>query len=245
LRFKAIMPKPFMLMTNIDSSSSAAYGDQFRLIGEGLAVRRGGLVVAAGIDFSLEPGDALVLKGGNGVGKTSLLRGLAGFSPLCEGQFSALEADTGNMIDIDWLRAIQTLFLGHNNGLYLNLTLQETINSWADMAATPAEIVQKALAFWGLPHLSSISVSKLSAGQKRRLALVRLSLRDCPLWLLDEPSAGLDSEGLSRLTEFVARHRRRGGIIIQTAHDGFVAKGAKTLVLEQPSPRPKNSEAAL
>ncbi len=239
------MPKPFMLMTNIDPSLSASYGELFRLVGEGLAVRRGGLMVAMGVDFSLEPGDALVLKGDNGVGKTSLLRGLAGFSPLCEGQFSALEADTGNIIDIDWLRATQTLFLSHNNGLYQNLTLQETINSWADMAAAPPNKLHNALKFWGLSHLSMIFVSKLSAGQKRRLALARLSLRDCPLWLLDEPSAGLDSEGLSRLTEFVARHRQRGGIIIQTAHDGFVAEGAKTLVLEQPAPRPKNSEAAL
>ncbi len=232
-------------MTNENSSTTASYGELFRLAGEGLAVRRGGLMVAAGIDFSLAPGDALVLKGGNGVGKTSLLRGLAGFSPLCEGQFSALEANTDNKIDIDWLHATQTLFLSHNNGLYSNLTLQETINSWADMAATPAEKIQKALHFWGLSNLSSIFVSKLSAGQKRRLALARLSLRDCPLWLLDEPSAGLDSEGLSRLTEFVARHRQRGGIIIQTAHDGFIAEGAKTLVLEQPAPRSENSEAAL
>ncbi len=239
------MPKQFFLMTNTAPSLSASYGDPVRLIGEGLAVRRGGLVVAAGIDFSLGPGDALVLKGGNGVGKTSLLRGLAGFSPLCEGRFLAMDAKSGSNIDIDWLRATQTLFLSHNNGLYLNLSLGETINSWAKIAATPAETLSNTLTFWGLSQLSMISVSKLSAGQKRRLALARLSLRNCPLWLLDEPSAGLDSEGLARLTEFATNHRQRGGIIIQTAHDGFVAAGAKTLVLEQPTPPPEPSEAAL
>lgn len=210
----------------------APYARQLTLEAQNLSVSRGGVVVVSGITFTLPPGAALILRGNNGVGKSSLLRGIAGFSNCPVGLLEA-HGPEGSPQPPDW-RLDDLSFLSHNNGLYENLTVDETLHYWSRFLSLPMEAVDTVKEYWDIAHLSSLSVFKLSAGQKRRLALCRLHLATTPIWLMDEPSAALDKAGLAALHKLVNHHRSRGGILIQTAHDGFAAEDAQTLVLSMP-----------
>ena len=202
------------------------------IIAENLVVARGGAVVAAGVRFSLKPGEALVLRGENGSGKTSILRALAGFSKLQDGQLVFRDAETN--LDPDFAQALQIHFVSHNNGLNQMLTIAEQRDFWAELYQGPKNILELAIDKVGLIGLDSVSISKLSAGQKRRVALMRLILSPRPLWLLDEPAAALDRHGVALLADMVAAHRAQGGIVIQTAHEGYVAPNSINMELSQP-----------
>ena len=170
-------------------------------------------------------GGALVLAGRNGAGKSTLLRLLAGL----------VRPDAGRLLwnDEDAL-ADRTLhggrvaLLGHQDALKPGLTASENLDFAARLSGRD---VGGALAGLGLEDLADLPARMLSAGQKRRLALARVSLSAAPLWLLDEPTLGLDDAAVERLGGLLARHRDSGGMIIAATHISLPLPGAETLRL--------------
>lgn len=181
-----------------------------RLIGERLACRRGDRTVFAGLDFELGEGEILVLRGDNGTGKTSLLRMIAG---LIEPAAGRLRLEGGSP---DLGIGQQCHFIAHQDALKPALTALENLTFWGDFLGSGN--VAAALDAFHLTALANLQVGFLSAGQKRRLALSRLALVERPLWLLDEPTVGLDRASQDRLSALMTAHLDRGGLSIVATH---------------------------
>ena len=165
----------------------------------------------AGADLDVRTGEILVLKGANGAGKTSLLRVVAGVLPLAAGEATVLGLCP--TVDARELRRRVGL-LGHANGLYDDLTAEENLRFTVRAARLPKTAAADALACLGIHgRLLSVPAGKLSAGQRRRVALAGLLARQPQLWLLDEPHAGLDPDG-RRLVDEIVREAREGGATV-------------------------------
>lgn len=168
---------------------------------ERLALSRGGRVLVRDLSFTLAPGEALVLTGPNGTGKTTLLRAIAGL----------VRPDAGT------ITAPPLAYLGHGDALKPAETVREAIRFAARLHG--AGDGGAALAAMGLSKLVFRACGQLSAGQKRRLAIARLTLNtEARLWLMDEPAAPLDGEGKALLAALVADFRAGGGMVIAATH---------------------------
>lgn len=203
------------------------------LVAENLACRRGARLVFAGLSFRLPAGGALVLAGSNGSGKTSLLRVVALLGRAAAGRLLWGEQP----IDGDAAaHHARLLFVGHQDAVKPALTPRETLAFWAAMRglriprAAPA--LDAALAAFGLDGVGDWPCRWLSAGQRRRLALCRLLTTPAPLWLLDEPSVGLDADGQTRLERAIAAHRAAGGRVLLSTHVPLALDAAAVLVLD-------------
>jgi heme exporter protein A len=202
--------------------------------GQGLTGIRGERALFAGLGFTLAPGEALTLVGANGSGKSSLLRLMAGFGRPARGGFTWNSADID--ADLEGHRA-RLHYVGHLDGLKPALSVAETIGFWAALGGRTGIDPVSALTPLGLSPLATLSCRFLSSGQKRRLALSRLAIWPAPLWLLDEPSVGLDSGALAALSRLIAAHRRQGGIVILATHQGIEIADAQTLSLADYPPQ--------
>ena len=202
--------------------------------GHSLACHRGGRTVFSGLGFALERGEALLLRGSNGSGKSSLLRVLALLTPLRAG---SLEWAGGRVDDDRDAHRGRLRFLGHADALKPAMTVRENLEFTARLADPDvAETgIDRALELVGLHELAGLPARLLSAGQRRRLALARLAASPGELWLLDEPGTGLDAASLRRLHEMVADHRRAGGIVIASTHGDLAPPDARTLDLDSPT----------
>ncbi|MDA8253290.1 MAG: heme ABC exporter ATP-binding protein CcmA [Rhodospirillales bacterium] len=190
---------------------------------EGLATIRGERLVFAGLSFRVAAGGALLLTGPNGAGKSTLLRLLAGLGRLEAGR---LLWQGANALDDLPAHAARVAYMGHLDAVKLGLTAAENLRGWGGRAAVAA-----ALAAVGLTPLADLPARLLSAGQRRRLALARLMMRATPLWLLDEPTLGLDAASVARFGAMLARHRDGGGMVVAATHLPLPLPGADELVL--------------
>ena len=184
----------------------------------------------AGATLTVERGEIVLLQGPNGAGKTTLLRLCAGLLPPARG--------TAKVLGLDLADHRQTVrsrvgLLGHSNGLYSDLTVDENVTFWgATVAATPDEI-SAALERMGLAgRLGDVPVRKLSAGQRRRTALACLIARRAELWLLDEPHAGLDAAGRDELDTVLRAATAVGATMIVASHELDRAGALATRVVE-------------
>ncbi len=192
---------------------------------EGLTAIRGERLVFQDVSFALPAGGALILSGRNGAGKSTLLRLLAGLARPDAGRL--LWNDTDALADRT-MHGARVALLGHQDALKPGLTAAENLAFAAALSGRP---VAAALAALDLQELAELPVRMLSAGQKRRLALARVSLSTAALWLLDEPTLGLDNQAVERLDTLLARHRDGGGIIVAATHVTLPLQGAETLRL--------------
>ena len=195
------------------------------LRGEGLAAIRGERLVFRDVDFTVQAGGALILAGRNGAGKSTLLRLLAGLVRPDAGHLLWNDADA---LADRTLHGARVAMLGHQDALKPGLTAAENL---AFAARLSGRDIGGALAGAGLEALADLPVRMLSAGQKRRLALARVSLSAAPLWLLDEPTLGLDDAAVERLGFLLTRHRDAGGMIVAATHIALPLAGAATLRL--------------
>ncbi|MBV8295317.1 MAG: heme ABC exporter ATP-binding protein CcmA [Acidimicrobiia bacterium] len=180
----------------------------------------------AGVDLDVRAGEVVLVQGPNGAGKTTLLRACAGLVPVVDGEATVL----GHDLRRD-RRAVRrhVALLGHATGLYDDLTVADNLHfvarairrSRAESVAVPVSVsVDDALARLGLAgRLASVQASRLSAGQRRRVAVAGLLLRPADLWLLDEPHAGLDSDGRDRLDRLVADAAGAGKTVLIASHE--------------------------
>ena len=185
------------------------------LAAEDLACERAGHLVLADVTFALSPGEALLLRGPNGAGKSSLLRVLAGFLAPSDG---ALLWDGRPALEDRAEHRVRLHLIGHSNATKGALTVRENLRFAAAVAGAPAARLPAALEGFELTALADVPAAYLSAGQQRRLALARLLATPRPLWLLDEPDAGLDAANRARLARAVAAHRAEGGIAVIATH---------------------------
>ena len=183
---------------------------------ENLAAFRGERLVFRDLSFSVAAGGALVLAGPNGSGKSTLLRVLAGLGRAAAGLLSWDGRDA--LADLT-AHAEIVAFVGHLDAVKPGLTVAENLAFHAQLlGVSPAMTLPDALAALTLTGLADLPARMLSAGQKRRLALSRLALTAAPLWLLDEPTLGLDTGAIARFGVLLRAHRARGGIVIAATH---------------------------
>lgn len=185
-------------------------------------------MVFADLSFALASGQALLLTGANGSGKSSLLRLLATLIAPIEGalRWRGAAIDT----DIDAYRA-GLRFVSHQDAVKPVLTVRENLAFLAGLAdpALPAIRLESALDAFDMRALADLPARLLSAGQRRRLALSRLAAAPAPLWLLDEPGSGLDRASLHRLHALIADHRAQGGLVVASSHGDLDLPDTTTL----------------
>ena len=169
---------------------------------DNLAVTRGGLAVLEGLSFGLDAGHALVLRGPNGIGKTTLLRTLAGLQPALHGSIS--------------MPPESMAYAGHSDGLKSTLTVTENLAFWASVYGTDS--IEGALDRMNLRGLTERPAMSLSAGQKRRLGLARLLVTGRPVWVLDEPTVSLDAASVALFADAVRAHLAQGGAALMATH---------------------------
>jgi heme exporter protein A len=192
---------------------------------EGLAAFRGERLVFRDIGFTLPAGGALTLEGANGAGKSTLLRLLAGLlRPLA----GTVWRDTTDALADPAEHARHVAYIGHQDAIKPGLTVTENLSFHAALSGRP---IAPALAAQGLESLADLPARLLSAGQRRRLALARLGLTNASLWLLDEPTVGLDSAAIERFAAVLADHLGEGGAVVAATHVVLPLGGAAVLRL--------------
>jgi heme exporter protein A len=174
-----------------------------------------------GVELSLAAGEACALTGANGSGKTSLLRAVAGLVRLEAGEVTFGEVDAADA------RAEGLHFVGHADGLKAARTAREELTFWTRWGGGTGAAAHDAADQLDLSRLLDLEVRRLSAGQRRRLALARLLAAPRPLWLLDEPLSPLDARWREAVGAMMARHLADGGMILAAVHDPLpiAAKG--------------------
>ncbi|HEY1124403.1 MAG TPA: heme ABC exporter ATP-binding protein CcmA [Sphingobium sp.] len=174
-----------------------------RLTIKGLACRRGGRLLFAGLDLDLTAGQSALIAGPNGIGKSSMLRVVAGLLSPFAGTVDA----SGTIALTDEAAALDR-----------EKTLRATLGFWATLDGAGLDRVDAALADLGIAHLAEIPVRILSTGQRKRAALARTIASGADIWLLDEPANGLDTASAQALAAVVERHRAAGGIVLAASH---------------------------
>mgnify|MGYP001158046963 CR=1 FL=1 len=185
---------------------------------DNLSVSRGGKSLFEGLNFTVSSGQFVSINGGNGIGKTTLLRSIAGLQPIDKGK---ILVDTDNFI-----------FSGDSNGVKTALTVVENLRFWSAIFGRK-KTLQEALEVFHLKKFENRFAGKLSAGQKRRLSLARLLLADKPIWLLDEPTVSLDKKSKEEFSEVLKRHLEAGGAAVVATHiDLGLKKRSLTINIE-------------
>lgn len=180
---------------------------------ENLGCRRGERLLFSGLTFQAQSGSLTVIKGANGIGKSSLMRILGGLLAPSSGRVTVTTADTV----ADSLKA-EAHYLAHDNALKSAFTVGENLTFWHEFSDHPGLTPQEALDELAILPLLDLPAGALSAGQKRRVAFARLLVSRKPVWLLDEPTAALDSRADRRVGQLISRHVADGGIAIAATH---------------------------
>ena len=167
-----------------------------------LSVSRGGINLLQDVDIELKNGQAGILRGPNGVGKTTLLRALAGLLPVDSGKIEC------SLEDI--------CYSGHADGVKPTLTVQENLEFWANIFGSPSisEVAEKFM----IIDLLNSKAGNLSAGQKRRVGLSRLGLTGRQVWLLDEPTVSLDETSVKIFENIIKDHISEDGCALIATH---------------------------
>lgn len=180
-----------------------------------LACQRGGVTVLAGVTFRVAAGQALVLRGPNGIGKTTLLRVIAGLQPPSSGSVT--------------MPPESAAYAGHADGVKAVLSVAENLHFWAQMHGVSG--IDAALAALNLTALRDRRAADLSAGQKRRLGLARLLVTGRAIWLLDEPTISLDTASVALVAAVLRGHLAAGGLAVLATHIGLGLPQAQALDL--------------
>lgn len=194
------------------------------LVCDNLRCIRGQKVVFENLGFCLQSGSLLILKGANGSGKTTLLKVLAGL----------LSAENGDVLWDDTPIKDNNSFkndlmmIGHKSGVKMDATVYENLEFWAKLYGTEI-LIHAALSFYDLTKFADVPASQLSAGWQRRIALARLIVAPCRLWLLDEPTNFLDEDAVILTANLIETRVKQGGIVVVASHIMTSAISSHTL----------------
>ncbi len=192
---------------------------------------RGERIVFQDLSFEVSAGSALLLRGPNGTGKSSLLRLCAGFLQPSEGE---LRWNAAPIADDLGAHHARSAWVGHLDAVKPAFSVAENIGFWLRLnGAGPHP--ETALAALGLGHLASLPAAYLSAGQRRRLNLARLAGTTAPLWLLDEPTSSLDDASARALLHIIDAHCNAGGMAIIATHHDLDLTRVSTLQIGRPT----------
>ena len=192
-----------------------------------LSCERGYQRLFTGLNFSLKPGAILRINGANGVGKTSLLRMIAGLSHVKNGNVQLLDFKFAS-----WMYFKNSLYLGHSAAISTDLTALENLIFFVSLKQKcDKKSAQYALDKLGLKYYHNTLCYELSAGEKRRVLLASLILVHTPLWLLDEPFTSLDAQGVDLVENLINKHSKKGGCSVFTTHQKTNLNSTQTLTL--------------
>lgn len=201
------------------------------LIVDDLAARRGEDLIFREVSFRLSGGDALVVSGPNGSGKSTLLRVVAGLLRAARG--SVRIEDAGIDADLPVREACH--YLGHRNAMKSELTVEENLTFWksylGDFRGGEGVEIAVAAEIVGLGGITHLPYGYLSAGQQRRFAMAKLLVAHRPIWILDEPTAALDSDADRMFSGLVRTHLAQGGIVLAATHQALGLDNTRTLVM--------------
>jgi heme exporter protein A len=197
-------------------------GGLMQLVADNIACVRGGREVFARLSFTVDGGEALMVTGRNGAGKSSLLRVVAGLVRLSGGRLM-LDGSTDATI------GEQVHYLGHQDAVKPALSVLENLSFWTDYLGGGDPLA--ALKAVGLAALADLPAAYLSAGQKRRLSIARMIAVKRPVWLLDEPTSALDAPSQATLTKLMRAHLRGRGLIVAASHGPIGLARARELRL--------------
>jgi heme exporter protein A len=203
-----------------------------------ISINRGARRIIQSVNFTLNNGDALIVTGENGSGKSTLLRALAGLLPFAEGSLFFDLPEEGK--DDPLIIREHIHYLGHQNGMKPALSVRENLEFWQGYS-TPSDSdesldgmsIIEALDFVELPHVLELPYGYLSTGMKRRVSIAKLLITEKPIWIVDEPTAGLDAKSSAMFTDLCKDHCSNGGILIAATHLPLGIDGAKKLEVEQ------------
>lgn len=200
-------------------SGSGPFQDKPSLRVDALTLTRGARTLVRELSFAAGPGDYVEVRGGNGTGKTTLLRALAGFSKPRAGRIVFEGAEEPSL-------ALH--HVGHLNGLKSAASVAAHVGYWAGLFGVAAR-ADDVLTRLGLQAQAELPARVLSQGQARRLALTRLVIAPRPVWLLDEPAAALDAQGRDLLAALIETQRSAGGLVIAAVHEALGPAPSQTL----------------
>jgi heme exporter protein A len=202
------------------------------LTADNLHLWRGEQHVLQGVGFALSAGECLQVTGANGAGKTTLLRALCGLVPVEAGRICWRGRDIGQ--DLEGFHR-ELGYLGHDNGLKGDLTAAENLRYAAGLrTGVDAGQIGAALTRVGVPDVAAQRVRRLSAGQRRRVALARMTLSAGVLWIMDEPGSNLDTRGQTLVLDLLQSHLKGGGAAVVATHQelGLSAGQLRSLALQ-------------
>ncbi|MFS8147212.1 heme ABC exporter ATP-binding protein CcmA [Rhizobium sp. BR 249] len=198
------------------------------LTAENLAARRGEDLIFVNVSFRLAAGEALVLTGKNGSGKSTLLRVVAGL----------LRPEKGTVIFRDEESpqgrhpGEASHYLGHRNAMKSELTVAENLDFWRSFLGSPGTTglpLEDAAEAVGLAGITHLPFGYLSAGQQRRFAFAKLLVAHRPIWILDEPTAALDSSADRLFAGLIEAHLAKGGIVLAATHQPLGLKNVQEM----------------
>lgn len=207
-----------------------------RIFAQNLSVKRGEELIFTDVSFELSPTESLTISGPNGVGKSTLLRALAGLLPIDSGTFEIKTDSKEAKPNTEYCH-----YIGHKNAMKAELTVLENLNFW-QRTMTQEDMVDEdlimspeaAVELLGLSHTLDLPFGFLSQGQRRRIALAKLFVSYRPVWLLDEPTAALDKASSDNFANITNSYLEKGGVVIAATHVPLGFKEVKQLEMTPP-----------
>lgn len=202
--------------------------DKIRLLAKDIEIHAGDFRLLSAVNFELSNGHAIILRGANGIGKTSLLKVLAGLHRPASGSVSVSPTTEYSLTEISH-------FFGHKHGVKDHQTINQNLRFFSQFYGASQKKFEDTVSSLSLKKLLHLPVRLLSAGQKQRAAFARLLLTDRSLWLLDEPTASLDTQTGDLIQSLCRTHLENGGMIVAATHAPFLAESgfARTIELQQ------------
>ena len=194
-----------------------------------LFFERSGRIIFSSVNLSLDAGQIIFIKGKNGSGKTSLLRCLAGFSRITSGKILWYGAE---ILPAYYSEKLLISWLGHLDAIKGALTVKENLIFFAHIWSVNMDVFNESVTKLSFEKFMDFPASWLSAGEKRRLSLLRLSFSPAKIWILDEPSTFLDNENRDILIDIMNTHLKNGGAIVCATHDDLKIPNAVELILD-------------